>query len=215
VAILIGFTGFDGTGKTTQAKKLQHALLMQGIRANYVHVFSPKSTISGELSKYHTVDSLTDAVDSLSNTKSGAILELAIRLPTLFLESWLTVYREKQRSGVSIYDRYFYDKLIAILSSYSKKLSLPIKKKILWAAILLPKPDIAIMFRIRPEIANRRKREHTLEEATEICALYNELSRILSINTINAEKEIDEVQEVIQRLCNKNFNIELKRQHQK
>jgi flagellin-specific chaperone FliS len=71
------------------------------------------------------------------------------------------------------------------------------------------------MFRIRPEIANRRKREHTLEEATEICALYNELSRILSINTINAEKEIDEVQEVIQRLCNKNFHLELKRQHQK
>ena len=205
MCIVIGFVGFDGTGKTTQAQKLQHALSMQGIKANYVHVFSPKSTISSELTKHHTIDALLGTLDNLSESRSGTIMELSIRLPSLLLESWITIIRERCQDNVSIYDRYFYDKAIAILSSYSKTLNLRIKKKILLVTKLLPKPDITIAFRITPEVANKRKKEHTLKEAKEICALYDELTRILSIKTVNAENGINDVQLNIQSLCQKAF----------
>ena len=193
---IVGFSGLDGTGKTTQAKELKDTLQTQNFAINYVHLFSVGST---SFSKVTTsfLGKWLHKLDELSNTKVGAILELMIRLPALLLESWITVYGDRSKNKVTIYDRYYYDKIITTVSSYGKVLDIKVKKAVMQLARLLPRPDILFMYQIRPEVAIERKGEHSPEEAIEISFLYMELSKILSVEQIDAERDINDIKQYI------------------
>lgn len=197
----ISFVGIDGTGKTTQAKKLQQTLRTQGINARYVHLFSVGSTMPSKLFANSIAETWLTRLDILSKTKAGAMAELTIKLLLVIFQSWITVSTDKLRNKVIIYDRYFYDKIIATLSSCGKILNTNFKKALIITAKIIPKPDVTIIFRMKPETTIRRKNEHSLNDAKEICALYDELARILSVKAINSELDINEVKRKVQRLC--------------
>ena len=199
VCLTIGFMGIDGTGKTTQAKLLQQALQEKDINSSYFHLFSTQTKIASKATSNSIAGLWLNRMDSLSGTNAVAIAELMIRIPSLILESWIIKNPCESATEVVIYDRYFYDKIISTMYSYARNLNFGTKKIIIFAARLVRKPDIIIGFQLAPEAAIKRKKEHLLGEAKQICELYSRLHQILSVTPINAERKIEDINLEIQK----------------
>jgi len=190
--------GTDGSGKTTQANLLMQKLRTQGNTVKYVHFFSSGRMTTGILQTRSLLDTFVKSVDKPTNGRLRVFIRVWLRLMGVLFDSWLThfVNAFKYRGQIILYDRYYYDSLVA-LAFRNRTLT----NQILTLSKLIPKPNIAILFEVTPSTSVKRKAEHTMNDAERISNLYLKLKTILPINTLNAELSIKQVRQHIAKIC--------------
>ena len=197
-AITIVFMGIDGSGKTTQIDLFLEKLRGEKRLVIYVPFFSSERKVAGIIKSSIITDKLIHYLDKVAGNKLINTPKLILRLASIIVDSWLTrlFYLFKKRGTIIVYDRYYYDSLVAI--ALRKKSQ---KDRILKLSRLVPKPNIVILFEVKPEVAILRKPEHSIAEAKYICQLYSKLKEKIVVEAIDTEQSISQIQKKIENAC--------------
>ncbi len=189
--MIVVFTGVDGSGKTTQAKRLRDALCERGIDARYEHLTGPNLSITRRI-KNQVGEAFLDREDQAQLSDDRSVSEMSdpgsnkfkpIGLFFLYRgtwQSWVNIVT-KRDADVIILDRYLYDDLVRVHWKYRYDAD--------WLAklnYLVPNPDLVFWLDAQPDIAWKREsngrttpKQHAQKRACvdEICRL------VLSDNT--------------------------------
>ena len=174
---IITISGLDGSGKSTQIKKLEKCLAAQGYQTAYCHTvqFALINRLWLLWKKNKPKKSVSPAKQpNLPANTSGnaiAILLRKIMLPVdLYRFRRLLNKLEKQGVDFLLSDRYFYDQLINLLYLRRKKqLSFYCQQIVK----LIPPPTHAFFLQTAPKIINRRQRN--IEQGQQYLAEKNRL----------------------------------------
>ncbi len=203
--MIVVFTGVDGSGKTTQAKRLRDALCERGIDARYEHLTGPNLSITRRI-KNRVGDAFLDKEDSaqLSDNRTESSMSnkgsKTYQLIGLFFlyrgtwQSWINIITNRD-ADVIILDRYLYDDLVRVHWKYRYDAD--------WLARLdyfVPNPDLVFWLDAQPDIAWKREsdgrttlkqHEKKRECVNAICCRVLSDQAFVSIDT--SEQPIDSV----------------------
>jgi len=200
--LFIVFLGPDGSGKTTTAKLLLKSEIAKKL-------FQKKSYFHGHFSYLPELKKIS----LLFKIKKNSIRKGKVALPLKPLGAFrsmlypcyyglsyflgnLFVWRERARSGLIVFDRYFYDYFIQILYERCPRWVLNL------IAHVIPKPDIIIYLKNdSSEIYNRKPElpKNEIGRQARICEhLVKNIKNSITIETsINKETVIEMVQDAI------------------
>jgi dTMP kinase len=160
MAEIIALIGIDGSGKSTQAELLYHALKKRGFKVKVIYAGNTGVKLGRRFSFYLSlpIDVIAHRLlglhDKSALLKYRALLKLEDFL--LFLNYIVLVLPKillyKRMYDLLITDRYVYDHLISMLAQ--KRYSRALTKILL---LIVPKPTITILLDIDPSIAYQRK----------------------------------------------------------
>ena len=163
---IIGFSGVDGSGKTTIAENLKDKLTKQGYCVTYHHeldfyilkeILRLLTKIRGE----EKAESLKEDVLRKKDVNTSLITE--VYYLSVWVDNLLTYYYFKLKRGVIICDRWAYD--IFANFEFRGYNNWFIRK--LYS--IFPRPDVFILFTVPPEVSLERKKDdeghigHTVE----------------------------------------------------
>lgn len=196
---LICLIGIDGSGKTTQAHILMDGLKRFGQQVEYKHSYTRKTVLDASKVRRYA-DIFIKNLNTKTSNQFVALIKTIIRLDSIIIDSLLSQLPNKKTASITISDRYFYDNIVGLATVHSSLAS-----KIILFAKIIPKPTLTIVFQIKPEIAIKRKAEHSIDEARRICDLYYKLSQLTNIEVINAEQDLTTVSKQIEEIWRKKY----------
>jgi thymidylate kinase len=160
--IFLVLLGPDGSGKSTVAEHILKAEVLQKLFMNKRY-FHSRFDFLPPLRKYFAFCTKTRIEHSpkTQQIKSYGMFRAMI-YPVYYGMSYFLghplLWKEKACSGLVVFDRYFYDFLI------QRELIKCPKWVIQWIGKLIPKPNIIIFLKTKPEIIYKRKQELTIDE---------------------------------------------------
>jgi len=204
----ICFTGMDGTGKTTQAKRLVETLNGKGIKCHYVwntyqNFFMKPLIIIARLLFFRGKDAFQDYSD-YSHTRSGILGSRFVSKPY----EWLVLFDYLCQTLVRIIiprllgksivcDRYLYDVVINLHLDlgYSRDKG---KKLLHSLQRILPRPDMVFVIDIPPEVGIQRKNDVPSIEYLEIRRdIYLALGKEYKLTALDGSLSIAELEVMI------------------
>lgn len=194
---LISFSGFDGTGKTTQVKLLSGYLRKGGKRVKTTEEmfgYFLLKPIVGVLRK--TTGSPMDGP-----VKRNKSLLLKLWFIPAFMDIWLMfLFKIKpmlSRYDVVIADRFYTDIWANLLYyGYLPKWAFSTFVK------LLPKSDIPIMLSVEPEIVQKREREFPPAYYNKQAKIYGSLEDNINFRKVDAVEDKQKVFSMIKEVVN-------------
>ena len=202
--ILVAFSGFDGSGKTSYATALNRAFENCGLKTEYMWTRVGSTRISKLASSVHKKVFRKYEFGSKSKCSVSPYNDF-IRRENIFRKKWVSTlwhimnildfcifYNFKVRKAlfsgkVVICDRYIPD-ILADMYVHTPNKKSDLTLKIL--SVLLPKPDIGILLKVHPEVAHKRAKEKDyIEYLYRQNNLYGQVSEELQLKKINAEGE--------------------------
>ena len=167
--MLICFTGMDGSGKTTVAKKVTTFLKGKGLPATYVYgrlklfIMKPLVLIGNKwfLKNYSITENYDEYTGKKKNLFSKHKFMLKVYLYILLLDYLLQLMIKIKIPVLSgkivVCDRYIYDTVItdiAVDMNFSKKEVVSLLNK---CFLLIPIPDLTFLVDVNEEVAYSRK----------------------------------------------------------
>lgn len=215
--IFISFSGIDGSGKTTVAKKLSETLTTQGIDSRYVYgrikpFFSKPLLVLGSKLFLRNTNMFDDYLSyskvKARVTKRHNVLFRIYRSALLLDYSLQVLIKIKPylilRKSV-VCDRYIYDTLIADLSLNTTQ-TLPQAKHIINCLLcILPKPNLTFLIDLPEEVAYHRKTDTpSIEYLRQQRKMYIELANEYGMVVIDGLQTCDSLEAEVQRIvCTK------------
>ncbi|QPJ61188.1 MAG: hypothetical protein G3M70_04505 [Candidatus Nitronauta litoralis] len=193
----IALSGLDGTGKSTLVSELEKHFKEQGKRVKMFHLFSKGQTVMARAQDSGLLRGLVKWIRGRKDGFFGRGLKFWARFINVIIDSYITQRRNNQLAlDVILYDRYFYDVLLAVIRDF------PEKKSLAYAVgRRLPRPDHVFFLDAKPETVIARKPEHTLESAQLYRSLYREMAEVLNISILDAEQPEKNVLEQALKQC--------------
>lgn len=200
---LISISGLDGSGKSTQIKKIQQYFQTQGKSFCYIHLI--EFSLAEKINQLITKNKKLATAQSIKNPPKTHSGKIGIFLRKIFLLIDILRFRffffKIQLQGKKIFilaDRYFYDQVINILyleNNLSKDLPF-------WAKLALDytiQPDLKIYLAITPEkiMTRKEKPEQGREYLEKKFSLYENFLPQWRFCQINADQEPNQVFEKI------------------
>lgn len=153
--VLACFTGIDGSGKTTVAKKLCESCVTAGISCNYLWcgwrgfeswLFKPfAAQTKRAMTKQGNERRIASAHDKIPFFDYLTVLDYFIRVCPALVASSL-------RNRIVIVDRYVYDVILGLHGAGSKSV-----RFLTWLLMRFPQPTVIFYIKVPPEIAFARK----------------------------------------------------------
>ncbi len=189
-ALLISFSGLDGSGKTTQIENLREVLQGLGYESSLLAFWDDVVVLSqyreGFVHKVYKSERGIGAPGKPVNRRDKNVRAwyLTLLRHALYLldalHLTLVVARERRRcEGVLIMDRYVYDELA----------NLPLSNPLTRAFVrlvhaIVPRPDVAYLLDADPDSARARKPEYPLEFMRNCRNAYFRLAQMLGTLTV-------------------------------
>lgn len=194
---LISISGYDGVGKSTQVNLL----------SKYLNSKGKKVIVTEEMFGYFLLKPLIKMLRGATGSPSGGPVSknesfsLKLWFIPAFIDIWimhiLRILPMLNKYDFIIADRYYTD-IWANLLYYGY---LPN-----WAFILvklLPKPDMAIMFWVKPEIVLNREREFLPTYYKSQAKIYKRLADQVNFHIVDASKDPNSVFKKIKTLLDR------------
>jgi dTMP kinase len=196
---LVAFSGIDGSGKTTVAKRVVEALRAQGVRASYFYGHRPAYRKKVQTRSFAIAfrSFWRRSGRSLTDLRRHRYARLVFGLMTL-LDYRLLMGRLRRiltPGQIVIMDRYVAD-VIAFIRFLGGGFE-PLEGFLVGESI---DPDAAILFDLRPDEAYARKQENSMEDLERYHAAYERLRKVLTLRPVDASRSVDAVAEDILRL---------------
>jgi thymidylate kinase len=188
--MLIALIGLDGSGKTTQAKKLFSYFQKKGERVSYIHWLrfypSKKNWYRPQFKK-------TDTNNSSKNSLFYIIIRIFLSVFNAFLVS-IKIFFHLFTGRKVILDRYLIDELVQLrYKGLNKKLFLFFLK-------IVPVTKNIFYFEINPELALQREEGHDFGYFEKKSILYKQAIKIKKIKTIKVGREEEVFQKLLDNL---------------
>lgn len=213
-ALLICFTGIDGSGKTTQAELLVDWLASRGVKSMYVWSRGEVRTIRNILLFMGRRALGTSAREIASDKKSYReyqsrksnlmgnslvrILWSAMTYVEHLMQINLDIRRNIQDGCVVVCDRYLWDSIVdlAVLNNKDPEWLSSGLNRLMWKFI--PRPTITFSIDIPPEEAIKRKNDiPSYEYVRKRVELYRYLAKCYSLKVINGHRDVAAIQNQI------------------
>ena len=193
---LITISGLDGSGKSTQIKKLEKYLEGKNLKVKYFHAI--EFSIANKLLSFNKNRSgnvrKTKAVVN-ANWLQIFLRKIALLVDIFRFRKYFLVLSRENTIDLLLADRYFYDQIINIL--YLEKKIPPLPKLPFWLKIVCEYtiiPDLKIYLKISPKkIISRSQVEQGVKYLDDKERLYDHLAKRWQIKKINGERKQEEI----------------------
>ena len=175
--LLIAFSGMDGSGKTTVAKKLESYMNKKGYNVFFKHAHG------------YAISKNSFSVDEKSIKRFRWLLFLLS--PFMLLDSYFTYYfkyKPQLKHNTVICDRYFYDKVARML--YYNIINKFVARIYL---SLLPQPDHLFFLNVSSHNAKLRKNEYSNNEYNRFREVYQFIAMKTNAIVIDADLPLNTV----------------------
>jgi len=214
IFVVISFSGLDGAGKTTHIQLTEQFLLKQQHKVKILRMYDHVSVSawlrkkglkgfvratafkqSGKAEKEKP--RLAKGYRSDKNRKEIWLVSMRQLVYLLDLAVFLVVkyYHETLCRAILICDRHLIDSIVNLLNTNRVAAFYSI-----FLLSIIPKPDIAILIDIKPEVAFQRKPEYPLSYNIERREAYLEVFRKLKGGVIIPSTTISETQSAIEEI---------------
>ena len=214
MGLIIAFSGVDGSGKTTIAKRVVDRLQSQGFRVTYHHeldfiLLKPIFRLAAKL-----------VGKRVENAKARVLLSAEQSRPLysgmyyflIWLDNLISYLHLKLKRGIIVHDRWPCD--IPSVFSYRHYKNRFIEKLLLG----FPRPDILILLTVPPEVAHLRKRDDPLDwhqnvEYFRVMGLrISEIARKLKYDGfIDSNRPVDQVVDDVLAVITNSKKMEVRR----
>lgn len=203
--------GLDGSGKSTQSKKLQEYFEKSNIPYSYVWLRSPNRLslpflvilhLLGISSSKRTIYGTKIGVTDLHNHKNLQMGWKKILFLDLKFVSWYKINLLIKKGKIAIVDRFVIDTLVDLaVDTCDKSVIEKLAPKFL---NLIPQNSKIIFLDIDPKTSYERNHEEELEILQQRRMLYLEISKHCTMIIIDAKKSIEEIHQQILKECKLN-----------
>ena len=203
--------GLDGSGKSTQARKLQEYFKKNNILYSYVWLRSPNRLslpflallrLLGISRSKKTISGTKIGVTNLHNHKNLQLIWKKILLLDIKFVSWYKINLLIKKDKILIIDRFIIDTLVDLAIDTCDKSV--IQELIPNFLNLIPKNSKIIFLDIDPNTSYERNHEEELDILQQRRLLYLEISKHCEMITIDAKKSIEEIHQQILQECKLN-----------
>lgn len=202
-AVLITFSGIDGSGKSTQIANLRSVLAKWRQQTKLLAFWDDVVVLTRYRESFvHTVYGSEQGVGAPGKPvnrrdKNVRAWYLTLARHALYLLDALhlrRVVRRAQHGGadVIVMDRYIYDELANL--SLNNALS---RWFVRMVTRIVPKPDVAFLLDADPEAARARKPEYPVEFMRECRGWYHDLADLLGSMTVVPPLPVDDAEQVV------------------
>lgn len=203
--------GLDGSGKSTQAKKLQEYFGKNSILCAYVWLRSPNRLslpfiailrILGISRSKQTMSGTKIGVTDLHNHKNLQIIWKKILFLDLKFVSWYKINSLIKKGKIPIVDRFVIDTLVDLAIDTRDKSV--IEELTPQFTSLIPQNSKIIFLDIDPKTSYERNHQEELDILQQRRRLYLEISKHCAMCIMDAEKSIEEIHQQILKECKLN-----------
>lgn len=206
--ILICFQGNDGSGKSTQVKKLKSSIEKEGLNVSYVwNRFKPRLSLPiTKLVKllffrkkgiYENYSEHVKQKKSLVQNNFIAKAYKYVWLSDYISQILFRLAKSYIKSDVILLDRYYYDAVVDISTdlNFSKKDTIKLVNKI---SKIFPSPDLIFLLDVPEEVSYERKDDiPSIEYIKERRQVYLAIGVFLEMFIIDGTKNKDEIHSII------------------
>lgn len=203
------FCGLDGSGKTTQAKKLSEFLKSKKIRYSYAWLRYPNRIslpFAGLLRLFKlTGYPLTEkrknlGFKNLSQHPTLSKIWIQLLFYDFKLMCKIRVFDQIKGGKLLILDRYVIDTIIEL--AINNEETITIENLVEKFSDFIPKNSMIIFLDLKPKISYERNHEESLDILNKKRELYHKVCKYFEIQIIDADQEISKIHNEILQKCN-------------